>query len=112
MKSEKATYNRKSLNEGLKRLNGIGTTAKRKNAHYPIYSEMKEVNEYLQGNAGNTSYFYKPYHLEIYREAVNHLYQTTTKAALDKMARLAKKEMRNMIYLIFQDAECGNVNME
>lgn len=112
MESEKATYNRKALNEGLKMLNGIGITAKRKNAHYPIYSEMKKVNEYLQDNAGNTIYFYKPYHLETYREAVNRLYQNTTKAALDKMARLAKKEMQNMIYLVFQDAECGNVNME
>lgn len=112
MKSEKATYNRKALNDGLVKLNGIGITAKKKNAHYPIYGELKEVNEWLQDNAGNTIYFYKPYHLEIYREAVNCLYQATTKAALDKMARLAKKEMQDMIYSIFQDAECGNVNME
>ena len=112
MKSEKATYNRKALNEGLKKLDGIGITAKRKNAHYPIYTELKEVNEWLQDNAGNTTYFYNPYHLEVYREAVNRLYQSTTKAALDKMARLAKKEMLGMIHSIFQDAECGDVNME
>ena len=112
MKFEKATYSRKALNEGLKRLNGIGITANRKNAHYPIYYQLKEVNEWLQDNAGNTTYFYKLYQLEIYREAVTVLYQSTTKASLDKMARLAKKEMQGMIHSIFQDAECGNLNIE
>ena len=112
MKFEKATYSKKSLNGGLRKLNDIRITATRKNSHYPIYYQLKEVNEWLQDNAGNTAYFYKPYQLERYREAVIVLYKSTTKVSLDKMARLAKKEMLEMIHLIFQDAECGNVNIK
>ncbi|MCM1578723.1 MAG: hypothetical protein NC078_08010 [Ruminococcus sp.] len=106
---EKAAYNKAVLLKALAMTKAVAITARRKECHYPIYFELKRINEYLQDHSGNSCYFYSPYRLENYRNAVGNHYRTTTKKELDRMARLAKEEMKEMIQSIFRDAKEGSL---
>jgi len=110
MKFEKATYSRRVLNEGLRKVKSINITAKIKGCHYSIYFALKDVTEWLQDNAGNSSYFYQPYYLEQYRDGINN-FSSTTKKELDRQARLAKREIAGMIQSVLQDGKTGEVNL-
>lgn len=109
---EKATYSRLALEEGLNKLKKIHLTVKRKNSHYALYPEIRNVKEWLEDNAGNPAAFYFPYHLSRYEKHLYNYYSSTTKAELDKLARLAKKELSEIIYSIFQGYENGDLNIQ
>lgn len=107
---EKATYSRLSLNEGLKQLKAVHLTAARKNCYYPIYSNLKAANDFLEDHAGNYFAFYS-YRLEEYKERLYNHFKDTTTADFSRLARLAKRDLIENVLAILREAEAGNVNL-
>lgn len=110
LKTEKATYSKSALEAGEKQLKGIRLTVRQKAGHYTLCHELKQACEWLEDYAGNPAAFYSC-HLEQYKDHLYHHYKTTTKAELSKLARLAKKELLEIIQSIFQYGEQGSVNI-
>lgn len=110
LKAEKATYSRTALESGIKQLKGIRLTVRQKAGHHALCYELKQVCEWLEDNAGNSAAFYSCY-LEQYKDRLYRHYKTTTKAELSKLARLAKKELLEIIQSIFHYGEQGSVNI-
>ena len=88
---EKAAYSRLALNEGMKQIKAVRLTAPRKNCYYPIYSDLKAANNWLEDYAGNRHAFY--------------CYQ------LARLARRAKRAMMENINSIFRDGEAGSLDI-
>lgn len=110
IKTEKATYSRLALNEGLKQLKAVHLTASRKACYYPIFDSLKTVSEWLEDYAGNRAAFYCC-RLEEYRDRLYRHYKETTKADFARLARLTKRDMTENILSILREGEAGNVNI-
>lgn len=110
MKFEKATYGRLALNEGLKQIKAVHLTAARKDCYYPIYSDLKSANNWLEDYAGNRHAFYC-YQLEEYKDRLYNHYKETTATEFAKLARRAKRAMIENIGLIFKDWENGSLDI-
>lgn len=107
IKTEKATYSRLALNEGLKQLKAVHLTASRKACYYPIFDSLKTVSEWLEDYAGNRAAFYCC-RLEEYRDRLYRHYKETTKADFARLARLTKRDMTENILSILREGEAGN----
>lgn len=110
IKSEKATYSRLALNEGLKQIKAVRLTAAWKNCYYPIYSDLQAANNWLENHAGNR-FAFSCYRLQEYRDRLYNHYKETTKADFARLARLSKRDMTENILSIFREGEAGNVNI-
>ncbi len=107
---EKAAYSRLALNEGMKQIKAVRLTAPRKNCYYPIYSDLKAANNWLEDYAGNRHAFYC-YQLEEYKDRLYNHYKETTAADFARLARRAKRAMMENINSIFRDGEAGSLDI-
>lgn len=110
LKIEKATYSRLALNEGMKQIKSVHLTAARKNCYYPIYSDLKAANNWLEDYGGNSAAFYC-YQLEEYKDRLYNHFKETTAAEFARLARRAKRAMIDNINAIFRDGEAGSLNI-